>query len=91
MFEAGSGFDIALMIEMNVHGGMHAGELLQTSRAPKPEHSSLFSPEGEVRILRAVVLVATDLLAVLVADVFHCGAVGCALSKESRILYSRLF
>ena len=57
---------------------MHAGELLQTSRAPKPEHSSLFSPEGEVRILRSVVLVATDLLAVLVADVFHCGAVGWA-------------
>ena len=50
---------------------MHAGEFLQASHSPKSEHGSLPSPEREVRVLRSVVLVATDLLAVLVSNILH--------------------
>ena len=60
---------------------MYGGELLETSHSPKPEHRPLPSPKGEVGVLRSVVLVATDLLAVFVSNLFHCRAIrGAAIS-----------
>ena len=54
---------------------MHGGEFLQASHSPETKHCTLSSSEGEVRVFRSVVRVATDLLAVLVADLVH----GCAI------------
>ena len=52
---------------------MHGGEFLQTSHSSKLEHRSLSSPEGEEGIFRPVILMATDLLAVSISNLFHCG------------------
>ena len=54
---------------------MYGGELLQTSHSPKPEHSAFSSPEGEMGILGPIVHMATDLLAVFISNLFHCGAI----------------
>ena len=58
---------------------MHGDEFLKTSHASKPKHSAFSPSEGEVRIFCSVVLVATDLLAVLVPDFVH----GCAIGRAA--------
>ena len=48
---------------------------LQTSHSPEPKHGALPLPEGGVRVFRPVILVATDLLAAFISNLFHCGAI----------------
>ena len=62
---------------------MHGGEFLQASHSPEAEHCSFPPSEGEVRVSRSVVLVATDLLAVDVADFLHRSAVGRASVRDN--------
>ena len=66
---------MAIQVEMIVHGGMHTGEFLQASHSPETKHCTFSSSEGEVRVFRPVVLVATDPLAVFISNLFHCGAI----------------
>ena len=55
---------------------MYGDELLQTSHSPETKHGPFSSSKGEVRIFHPIVFVTADLLAVLVADLFHGGTVG---------------
>ena len=58
---------------------MYADELLQAPHSSEPEHSPFSPSEREVRVFSPVVLVATDLLAVFVADFVH----GCAIRRTA--------
>ena len=67
---------MALLVEMVGDGGMDRGEHLQTSHPPKPLHCAFSSSEWEVRILRPIVHPAASFVAVGIADILHCRAVG---------------
>jgi hypothetical protein len=67
--------DVAVQIEVIMERSVGRNEFLQIAHPSKSRHGPLSSSEGQVRVFRSVVQVATDLLAVLVPDLFHGSSV----------------
>lgn len=55
---------------------MGRGEFLEARHPPEPQHRPLSSSEWKVAVFSPIIDVATDLLSVLVANLFHRSAVG---------------
>ena len=74
-FEGLAVVDVAVEIEMVIERSVGRDEFLQVRHSPEPGHRSLSSPERQVAILRPIIKMATDLLAVDISNVFHRGAI----------------
>jgi len=75
IFESGSAFDISLMIEVIVDGGVDRDEFLRTSYLSKPEHGARSSPKWQVRVFGSVVCPPRSFLTLLVSIHFHRSAI----------------
>src|SRR5208337_4775369 len=80
---------MALLIEMVVDLGVNRTEFLQRLHVSKALHGALSSSKRLMRILRAIVDPATDLLAIGVADLFHRRGIG-AKSVSDDLLRSAI-
>ena len=66
---------MAVYVEEIVERGMSRGEFLQVAHPSKPAHRAFPPAQGQVTILRSVVEMTTDLLAVAISYLFHCGTI----------------
>jgi hypothetical protein len=69
--EIASAVERALLIEMDVDGGMNCDEFLQTLDAAEPFHGSLQSSKRNVGFLGPIVQPAASFLLVGIADFLH--------------------
>ena len=75
LFEVNAVLEVTLRRKVVVDRGMDIREFLQRSHAPEPQHGTLSSPDGQVRVLHSIIHPSPHLAVIATAQVLQRGAV----------------